>query len=465
MGDMYALSRHGIKFGFEVACPNQPGQVIVVGAGIGGLGAAISILLAGHDVTVLESASEIGEIGAGLQVLPNSSRVLISWGLKDRLVEHATTPRYCNMLSWKGARLARMDFQAYAKAFGAPFWDFHRANLHRCLLDRTIELGARLHVNSRVDNVESAPDGQTATAILRGGRRLTADLIVGADGISSGLRDVLMGRPDPPIPTGDLAYRLLINAEDMMADPELRSFIEDPQVNYWMGPDAHAVNYVLRGGKLFNMVLLVPDDIPAASMTIDGNVEEMQALYEGWDPRITKILKLCQSVQKWKLCISPSLEKWTSGAFTLLGDACHATLPYLASGCGMAVEDGAALGLCLAKLTDKSTPQKLHALKIYEECRKERTEKVVARGNVQQYLYHLHDGPEQIERDRRLIEFQKVDEEILPGLISGAYKQPGSGEDPFPWRYHGVGSWLLSHDVEADVERRWRESTPPRSMP
>ncbi|KAI4868020.1 FAD/NAD(P)-binding domain-containing protein [Hypoxylon rubiginosum] len=440
--------------------PSSQLHVIIVGAGLGGLGAAIAILLAGHNVTVLESASEIGEIGAGIQVLPNSSRILISWGLEEKLVKHATMPRFSNMIGWKGNFLSRMDLHGYADALGTPFWDFHRANLHRCLLDRAIELGAQLHVRSRVQDIEYAQDGLTSTAVLSDGRTMSADLIVGADGISSHLREILLGKPDPPLPTGDLAYRLLINTKDMLADPELQHFIKDPQVNYWLGPDAHAVNYVLRGGELFNMVLLVPDDMPEAAMTVDGNVEEMQALYKDWDPRIGKILSLCQSVQKWKLCIRPTLEQWTheSGTFTLLGDAVHATLPYLASGCGMALEDGAALGLCLAKVTDRSREQKINALKVYEECRKERTERVVTRGNYQQYMYHIHDGEEQRERDKKLKAFGEIDEQLFknPGAIAQPTEE--SGDDPLPWRYHGVGGWLLTYDLEKDVEKRWEQA-------
>ncbi|OTB01070.1 hypothetical protein M426DRAFT_64632 [Hypoxylon sp. CI-4A] len=442
--------------------PSSRLHVIIVGAGLGGLGAAISILLAGHDVTILESASQIGEIGAGIQVLPNSSRILISWGLGDKLSKHATRPRYANMIGWKGNHLSKMDLHAYGNALGTPFWDFHRANLHRCLLDRAIELGAQLHVKSRVHKIEYSEDQLTATAVLSDGRSMSADLIVGADGISSNLREVLLGKPDPPLPTGDLAYRLLIDAKEMLADPELEHFIRDPQVNYWIGPDAHAVNYVLRGGELFNMVLLVPDDMPTASMTVDGNVEEMQALYQDWDPVIGKILGLCQSVQKWKLCIRPTLEQWTheSGAFTLLGDAVHATLPYLASGCGMALEDGAALGLCLAKLTDRSREQKLQALQTYADCRKERTERVVERGNYQQHMYHLHDGKEQGERDRRLKKFGEIDEELFKNPEQITKPRQESGDDPLPWRYYGVGGWLLPYDIEQDLEQRWEQAQP-----
>ncbi|KAJ9139427.1 Aromatic-ring hydroxylase-like protein [Pleurostoma richardsiae] len=433
-------------------------NVIVVGAGLGGLGAAISILLAGHDVMVLESASEIGEVGAGIQVLPNSARVLYSWGLKEALDTWATKPRYCNMIGWKGNKLSTMDFYNYAKAAGAPFMDFHRANLHKCLLDRAIELGAKVVTKAKVENLVVADDQSSATVFLADGRSLTADLVVGADGINSRLREVFLGREDPPQLTGDLAYRLLLNTDDMRKDPELRSFVENPQVNYWIGPDAHCVNYVLRGGELFNMVLLVPDDMPAGASTLEGNVEEMRALFKDWDPRIPKLLSLCQSVLKWRLCIRPTLDPtWShsSGAFTLLGDAVHATLPYLASGAGMALEDGGVLGLCLARIKDKSPESKKLALKVYEDCRKARTETVVARGSYNQWIYHLHDGEDQRARDERFKIFEEKDRQwqSQPDFTLPVVNE--TGEDPFPWRYYGVGRWLLTYDMEKDINASW----------
>lgn len=192
---------------------------------------------------------------------------------------------------------------------GSFYWDFHRANLHRCLYDRAVELGAVVQTNSRVIDVVTGigKQGEKAKAVLEDGREIEGDLVVGADGINSKLREVMLGKEDPPTPTGDLAYRLLLSTKEMMKDPELRVFVEDPQVNYWLGPDAHAgkfdvcevtamgvrlcaderfeVNYVLRGGELFNMVLLVPDDMPAGATTLAGSVDEMRALYKDWDPK------------------------------------------------------------------------------------------------------------------------------------------------------------------------------------
>jgi salicylate hydroxylase len=286
-------------------------------------------------------------------------------------------------------------------------------------------------------------------------------LVVGADGIASSLREQFLGRSDPPQLTGDLAYRLLLSTDEMRKDPDLRPFVEDPQVNYWVGPDKHAVNYVLKGGELFNMVLLVPDDIPLDSgNTLKGNIEEMRAHFADWDPRIGKMLNLCDSVLKWRLCIRPGLDPtWShpSGALTMLGDSVHATLPYLASGAGMALEDGGVLGLCLAKLTDKSPASKLKALAVYEACRRERTEMVVQRGTYNQWIYHLPDGEEQRQRDERFRQYGKWDEEWLSGENPIIPQSSETGEDPFPWRYHGVGRWLLTYDMWKDVDEKFSQ--------
>ncbi|RFU25667.1 hypothetical protein B7463_g10672, partial [Scytalidium lignicola] len=322
--------------------------VIVVGGGLGGLGAAISILLAGHRVIVLESAHEVGE---------------------------------------KGQHLTSLDFVESGRKYKSPFWDFHRADLYNCLYDRAIELGADVRINSRVVQLKFPPfndESLGTTVVLSDGRTVTADLVVGADGIASRTRECFLGREDLPTPTGDLAYRVLLDTADLDMDDSFKWLLSTKEVNYWMGPDCHAVSYRLRGGKMVNND--IPDD---GTKTVTGDVQEMRDLFKDWDPRIGKILERCDSVQKWKLCIRHELPKWShpSGTFTMLGDAVHATLPYLASG--------------------------------------------------QQYLYHLHDGPEQRERDRLF--------QLHPTL-------PG---DPLVWRDPELSPWLLGYDHVKDVEVRW----------
>jgi salicylate hydroxylase len=165
--------------------------------------------------------------------------------MKDALDKYSTKPSRVNMLHWKGEIISHMDFEASAAQYpGTFYWDFHRSNLHRCLLDRALELGATIRTKARVLNVEPSFEVESATVFLENGESHTVDLVVGADGINSRLREIMLGREDPPILTGDLAYRLLLSTKDMLKDPELASFVTDPQVNYWLGPNAHAGMFV-----------------------------------------------------------------------------------------------------------------------------------------------------------------------------------------------------------------------------
>ncbi|CDK25404.1 unnamed protein product [Kuraishia capsulata CBS 1993] len=411
-------------------------KVIIVGAGLGGLSASISILLAGHEVLVLESANEIKEVGAGIQILPNASRILIEYGLRSQLEEVATMPQKCFMNGWKGKKLAELNFHEQAKRMGSPFWDFHRADLQRIMLERAKELGAQILVNCRVCSVNYNMDEMTVSATTAGGDSYTGDLLVGADGINSRLREILVGHADPPTPTGDLAYRVLLDGAKLLEHPSLAEFIENPQVNYWLGPQCHCVNYVLKKGKFFNFVLLCPDDVPEGMSICEGKIDQVKSVFAKWDPRVVDLLDLVESstIDKWKLCYREGINKWyhESGMFCLLGDAVHATLPYLASGAGMAIEDGAVLGTILERFSSKSDLRE--SMRQYQNKRKTRTEKIVARGNLQQTLYHLDDGPAQEERD------------FILGL-----SDPPAGE-AFVWRDKEMAPWLLGYNAFNDAK-------------
>lgn len=211
--------------------------------------------------------------------------------------------------------------------YGAPYLHIHRADYHRILVEEVRRLGVSILLSSTVVGI----DFEKPSVKLIQGSELRADVVVGADGLKSVCRQVLLGCLDPPHFTGDLAYRIIIKTEDIKKHADLRELVEIPVINYWMGPHAHVVCYMLQGGELYNIVLLCPDNLPDLVNTIKADLQEMQEFFQNWDPRLQALLRLVQDTSKWRLQNSKEMTSWRhpSGKFALLGDACHATLPYL----------------------------------------------------------------------------------------------------------------------------------------
>lgn len=223
-------------------------------------------------------------MGAGLQITPNGSRLLQAWGLPQSVWDAAAEPTILTVHRYSGPVLAsepNFDKNIREK-YGAPFVDLHRVDLQRALYTRAVELGVEFHLNERVENVD--PTGPSLTT--KSGNAYSADLVVGADGLWSRTRECFLGATDQPKPTGDLAYRIVLSL-DQIEDPVLRDWIDHPEVHFWIGPGSHAVGYSLKGGNMYNLVLLVPDDLPPGIAKQSGNVEEMRQLFKDWDPVYT----------------------------------------------------------------------------------------------------------------------------------------------------------------------------------
>lgn len=241
----------------------------------------------------------IRQFGAGLQITPNSSRLLRRWNLPDTLWETAAEPTYLAVHRYSDGMVLALeeDFNKKMQSrYGSPFIGLHRVDLHLALANRAKELGVKLQLGQRVANIDfSVPFIETAEGV-----KVEGDLIVAADGLWSTCRNLVLDIKDFPRPTGDLAYRIVLSIDEI-EDPELREMVQKPSVNFWIGPRSHVVAYSVRAGTMYNIVLLVPDDLPEGVRRQPGSVEEMRALFDGWDPILSRFLKLVKSVHKWKL--------------------------------------------------------------------------------------------------------------------------------------------------------------------
>ncbi|KAJ5924865.1 hypothetical protein N7466_009052 [Penicillium verhagenii] len=382
-------------------------KVIIVGAGLGGLACAIACCREGIDVAVLEKSPEVREVGAGIQIPPNGARVMRELGVLPQLLEKGSQVQEVEFRRYNdGYSLRTMPFgDDITREFGVPWLIIHRADYHKVLLDEATRLGVKFQWGANVEDVLT--DGPEV--ILAGGERVSGDVVIGADGIGSTVRKILLGDSVSLIETGDLAYRAVFKREQLKAleDDQVTELCQKIGVTSWLGPDKHTIFYPVRGGEEFNLVLLRPDNLSPVSHRETGDIYEMRESYADWDETLQKIISCVPSVDKWKLSNLPELPSWTKGAVAILGDACHPTLPYQAQGAAMAVEDGALIGKLLGLLqaryvrdendpslsTNESTQADLASvLELYEQIRKKRTSRSVQGAIMNRKLFHMPDG-------------------------------------------------------------------------
>jgi salicylate hydroxylase len=368
--------------------------IIVAGAGIGGLTAALALIRAGFRVVMIEQAERLEETGAGIQLSPNATGILLNLGAGEYLKHRAVAPEAIRVMRAQSAReIVRIPLGRAAEArYGAPDWVIHRADLQAGLtdaLETTSDFVLRL--GSKVEDYAVHAHGITVQAR---GAFATSDehgiALIGADGLWSTLRSKL-GDGAPPRFRNRTAWRALIPAERVPAQAR------EAATALWLGPDAHLVHYPVQGGAMINLVAIVGDDRRVKGWSAAGRRADLLARFSGWHTDARALIAVPQTWQRWSLYDRRLPHPWGVGPVTLLGDAAHPMLPFLAQGGAMAIEDAAVLAACLARHSDEPAV----GLRLYEGLRRRRAAGAQRHARRNGRVYHLK-GPAAFARDLAL---------------------------------------------------------------
>ena len=370
--------------------------IFVAGAGIGGLTASLALARRGFRVVILEKAERLEEAGAGLQLSPNASRVLVELGLQPRLAHRAVTPdAICLMSARSGGEVVRLPLgEAATFRAGAPYWVVHRADLQRALQAHVNDNpDIELRLGWQFDDVVAHAKG--LTIVQRSGMARQENLalaLIGADGIWSAVRHHLFPEVQPRF-SGLIAWRGTLEATQLPREYTSR------RVQLWMGPKAHLVTYPISGGREINVVAVVPGTWNRPGWSAPGEGKEIKNAFASsrWPGTARMMISAVDDWRKWALFTLPDGGEWSDGAIALLGDAVHAMLPFAAQGAGMAIEDAAVLANCLGEVGE-NTAAIPAALKRYARLRRSRVTRVQRAARRAGRIYHL-TGPVAFARD------------------------------------------------------------------
>jgi 2-polyprenyl-6-methoxyphenol hydroxylase-like FAD-dependent oxidoreductase len=364
--------------------PSLP--IVIAGAGIGGLTAALALRRNGHEVLVLEKAEEVSEVGAGLQLSSNACNVLNQLGVLDALEPHAFAPENLRISSGKtGTLLAHVPLGDFVrKRYGSPFWVVHRADLQQVLLQLVRETsGITVQLASEVQSLESSPYDHLQCKYETNGtpEKLECSALIGADGVWSKTRKLIPGHENARF-SGQVAYRATIPIDEV---PERWH----GDSGLWLHKNAHLVHYQIRGGNELNIVALVEEPWEDETWSAKADKETLKHVLKDWPTEILNLISIPDQWLKWALCSVDSAGPWTHGHVALMGDAAHAMLPYMAQGAAMAIEDAA----ILAKHLPGNAENIPASLRSFERQRKSRVAHIqaIARKNAQ--VFHFSGIP------------------------------------------------------------------------
>jgi 3-hydroxybenzoate 6-monooxygenase len=360
-------------------------DVIVVGGGIGGLSAAFALARKGLRVRVLERSGEFSEVGAGMQIAPNCTRILGEYGLLDGAKRLGVLPRNMVMKdALDGTELTRLDLSDLDHRYGSPYMVIHRSDLHGLFLRGCQETGVELLTSRHVTGYENT--GAGARALLDDGGTEAAALVIAADGLHSVARQQLVG--DACVNSAYVAYRGAVPIKRVRENN-----VAETDVVVYIGPRCHFVQYPLRGGEMFNQVAVFESGKARAGHDDWGTPDELDAAFAHTCENIQKGLPLMWRDRWWRMFDRDPITTWVHGRIALLGDAAHPPLQYIAQGAIMAIEDGYVLAEHLSRRDGLDT-----ALAAYEAVRAEHCRRVVLTSRAWGELWHL-DGTKRLQRN------------------------------------------------------------------
>ncbi|KAK5137602.1 hypothetical protein LTR08_007897 [Meristemomyces frigidus] len=427
-------------------------EICIIGAGMGGLATALALAKQGfRRINVYEYASNLGFVGAGIQLAPNMARILDRLGVWADIEKEAVSLNDTSIRQGStNAELGHVDLLYIKSLYGYSHMVGHRASLAGSMHDGCKrEKAVKFIMSTTAGDVKSWGPRPSFTAVPREGEPylVECDVLLAADGVKSTVRDQLLRLKNIDakiIDTGQAAYRIMLKREEMENDPELLELIDKDSVTRWIGEKRHIIAYPVSNKMIYNISTAQPDQnfaaAPSAMYTTKGSKPQMMDVYGDFCPMVKRMLDLVPDgeVCEWKLRVHEPLPFWVHEQMALVGDACHPTLPHLAQGAAQAIEDGAVLAVALSRLPEV-TPEAINkALRVYEEIRKDRAYALVNLAAASGRAMHLGEGAAKEERDRQF-----------------AALKEGKGPSPDKWADADVQKMIYGQDVMKNTEEQF----------